>query len=110
MKTYQYTFILFFFLPGAFSLPEKAYARNDPSWVAPKSADQRPGLLKDNETSTKAGKKIYIQYCFVCHGNTGKGDGLAGMSLNPRPSGLTSAPVQKQSDRLLFENKLEYDG
>jgi mono/diheme cytochrome c family protein len=35
------------------------------------------------------GKAAYDQYCASCHGNTGKGDGPAAASLNPKPRDLT---------------------
>lgn len=34
------------------------------------------------------GKKFYSTNCAMCHGNEGKGDGPAGMGLNPRPRNL----------------------
>ncbi len=34
------------------------------------------------------GKKVFGNNCALCHGNEGKGDGTAGMGLNPRPRNL----------------------
>lgn len=34
------------------------------------------------------GKKLYNTNCSMCHGNEGRGDGPAGMGLNPRPRDL----------------------
>lgn len=34
------------------------------------------------------GAKVYSTNCAMCHGNAGKGDGPAGMGLNPRPRNL----------------------
>lgn len=34
------------------------------------------------------GKKVYTANCAFCHGNEGKGDGAAGLSLNPKPRNL----------------------
>ena len=31
------------------------------------------------------GRKVFVTNCAMCHGQEGKGDGPAGMSLNPRP-------------------------
>lgn len=33
-----------------------------------------------------AGATAYRMYCVTCHGATGKGDGVAAASLNPRPA------------------------
>ena len=34
------------------------------------------------------GQKVFANNCALCHGNEGKGDGTAGMGLNPRPRNL----------------------
>jgi len=79
--------------------PQKSSAK---TWVAPESADTLKNPFKGDKKATEAGKKIYAQLCAVCHGNSGKGDGIAGMSLKPRPADLTSETVQKQSDGAIF--------
>ncbi|MGE3725041.1 MAG: cytochrome c [Candidatus Sericytochromatia bacterium] len=35
--------------------------------------------------NAKAGKKVYMQRCATCHGNTGKADGPVGKALTPKP-------------------------
>lgn len=39
--------------------------------------------------STSDGKGMFVQYCAVCHGEQGKGDGPAAASLKKRPADLT---------------------
>ncbi|HWP59696.1 MAG TPA: c-type cytochrome [Candidatus Acidoferrales bacterium] len=52
----------------------------------------------------KAGKSKYEAMCVGCHGATGKGDGPAASSLNPKPADLSDpAYVQSLSDRYLFQ-------
>jgi mono/diheme cytochrome c family protein len=41
-------------------------------------------------TNLKAGAETYRQYCAVCHGKTGKGDGPAASALKVRPPDLTT--------------------
>lgn len=42
------------------------------------------------ETLTEApGRALYAQYCTVCHGETGQGDGALGAPLPVRPADLT---------------------
>jgi hypothetical protein len=36
------------------------------------------------------GKTLYSTNCASCHGNEGKGDGIAGASLNPKPRNFTN--------------------
>ncbi len=71
-------------------------------WKAPVEADQLINPLKGNADAVKAGKKLYKQQCAICHGDTGKGDGVGGMSLNPKPTNFRSERVQKESDGALF--------
>ncbi len=71
-------------------------------WVAPKTADNIKNPLANDANATKAGKKIFNQMCAVCHGNKGRGDGIAGMALKPRPSNFTLGKVQSQTDGALF--------
>lgn len=71
-------------------------------WKAPPSAKELRNPVKNNSSATAGGKVLYSQICEVCHGRKGKGDGLAGMALNPRPANLTKEIVQRQSDGEIF--------
>ncbi len=45
------------------------------------------------------GAPIYKQYCAMCHGDAGKGDGIAAAALNPKPKNLADkAVMEKISD------------
>ena len=35
------------------------------------------------------GRAMYLQYCGACHGPSGKGDGIAGTFMRPKPTDLT---------------------
>ena len=39
--------------------------------------------------SVAAGQKLFKKYCADCHGESGKGDGMEGEELNPKPADLT---------------------
>jgi len=41
-------------------------------------------------------------YCAICHGKKGKGDGVAGMALKPRPADFTKDVIQKQTDGAIY--------
>ena len=56
--------------------------RRDPAVVA--IAEERAGL---SEPAIR-GKTLYMQYCAVCHGETGAGDGFNAYNLKPAPSDL----------------------
>jgi mono/diheme cytochrome c family protein len=46
-------------------------------------------------TQAMAGKDLYREYCAVCHGTTGKGDGPAAGALKVPPSDLTQISAKK---------------
>jgi len=73
-----------------------------PAWVAPASADTIKNPLKGKADAIAAGKKIYGTYCNVCHGDKGKGNGIAAAGLNPKPADHTSAKFQAQSDGAIY--------
>jgi len=75
---------------------------NAQTWVAPKSADAIKNPLVGNKDAVKKGKKLFTSMCVICHGFKGKGDGVAGAALNPRPANFTSKKVQAQTDGALF--------
>ena len=71
-------------------------------WNAPASANQLKNPLAGNTSVLKEAKKLYTTNCGPCHGNNGKGDGIAAAALNPKPADHTSAAVQKESDGALY--------
>jgi cytochrome c1 len=52
-----------------------------------------PLNLKD-PVVIEAGKKLYFNFCFMCHGPNHDGKGTVGQSFSPLPTDLRSAKVQ----------------
>ena len=52
--------------------------------------------------SIQRGKEGYANYCIMCHGLKGDGNGTVGQSFAPLPTDLRRAQVQNQSDGRLF--------
>jgi hypothetical protein len=50
--------------------------------------------LRYNYTE-RLGKQLYEQYCVVCHGNNGEGDGFNAYNLNPKPHSLADSTYMK---------------
>jgi mono/diheme cytochrome c family protein len=72
------------------------------TWKAPKSADEIKNHLKNDAVTTKNGKKLYTQMCVICHGAKGKGDGIAGMALKPKPASFITEVFSNQTDGAIF--------
>ena len=83
-----------------FGMIQNPQQKND--WLAPKSADTLKNPLANNYMATKQGEIIFEKRCVSCHGDKGKGDGVAGIALNPHPHDLTLPMIQKQTDGALF--------
>jgi len=72
------------------------------AWIAPAEADKLKNPFANNEDAIKKGKKLYAQNCTICHGAKGKGNGMAGAALKPKPADFTSDRIQGESDGSMF--------
>ena len=52
---------------------------------------QAKNPVASSAESVASGAKLFSRNCQSCHGKEGKGDGLAGAKLDPKPSNLTDA-------------------
>ena len=59
--------------------------------------------VRAEEGNTADGKKLYLTYCFLCHGITGKGDGYAASFQSVKPRNLANdAYMSARTDQQLF--------
>ena len=70
--------------------------------ISPKEADNLKNPFNGNATVLKEAKTLYTSYCTPCHGDKGKGDGVAAASLSTKPADHSSTFVQNQTDGALF--------
>ena len=68
----------------------------EPAAAAPEATPaQAPAEAPAADATTAAaasgaGATVYQTYCVTCHGATGKGDGVAAASLNPKPADFSA--------------------
>lgn len=77
-------------------------ANPEQKWKAPPEADKLKNPFEKDTEAWKKAESTFKNLCVICHGEKGKGDGIAGMALTPRPANLTSEAVQKQTDGAIF--------
>jgi mono/diheme cytochrome c family protein len=59
-------------------------------WMAPDDAAKRKNPVATSAASIERGKQLFQVNCASCHGAAGKGDGPAGVALNPKPTNLAA--------------------
>ncbi len=82
----------------------RRFSRGDNSdeWKAPLRDARKKNPFASDDVSVSAGKALYMQSCFACHGVTGKGDGPAAVALQKPVGDLSNAKMFDQSDGTLF--------
>jgi mono/diheme cytochrome c family protein len=85
-----------------FTVTQRVQAQSRVPWVTPGVVLGRTNPLKGNELTIIVGKKIYVNHCGSCHGDKGKGDGIASSACNPKPADHTSDYVQTEVDASLY--------
>lgn len=98
----NYLLITLMFSLSVITVVGIAQEKKPGEWKAPPEADKIENPLKGNPEAVKAGKKLYKQQCAICHGATGKGDGVAGMTLNPKPASFHSERIKNETDGAIF--------
>ena len=82
--------------------PVSTVAYAQAPWVAPAAEKAKKNPLPSDKKTVEQGEKIAKVNCVSCHGNKGKGDGVAAVALNPKPADWTSSRVQDETDGEIF--------
>ena len=95
---------LLFILFSIFLLSFIGLTNQEDRWLAPEGAKKisNPVDASDKAESVMRGAKIFKTRCMICHGPQGKGDGIGGKALTPKPQNLTLPMVQAQTDGEIF--------
>ncbi len=59
------------------------------SWPVPEEAKQLKNPLQASPSALNSAKKIYLDKCANCHGDTGKGNGRDAARYDPQPANFT---------------------
>lgn len=70
---------------------------------ATKGEDLKSPLNLDDPAVVEEGKKLYFNFCFMCHGPNHDGNGTVGQSFHPLPTDLRSAKVQSTAEGVHFK-------
>ena len=98
-KTYVLALVSFFIL-YLFSF-STVVAQSKP-WPVPAQASSTKSPLANDAATIKEGMTVYQSFCSPCHGNKGKGDGVAAAALTIKPADHTSAAMLNETDGSLF--------
>ena len=71
-------------------------------WKAPDDSKNLKNPFIGNEKATADGKKIFDQMCVLCHGEQGKGNGAAGLTLETKPANFLELKVVNETDGEIF--------
>lgn len=91
--------IIFFFLTPGFW--DEIHAQSKP-WEVPASASAVKNPVTMTQATLKDAKTLYSAYCSPCHGDKGKGDGIAAAALSVKPADYTSDLVNKETEGTIF--------
>ena len=92
-------FVIFLFMSFFINNVSKAQSK---TWAVPKAASEVKNPLAGNTEILKYAQVIYTSYCTPCHGNKGKGDGIAAAGLATKPADHSSDHVQMHTDGALY--------
>jgi mono/diheme cytochrome c family protein len=70
---------------------------------ATKGEDLKSPLNLDDPAVVEEGKKLYFNFCFMCHGPNHDGNGTVGQSFHPLPTDLRSVKVQSKAEGVHFK-------
>lgn len=72
-------------------------------WVAPEAARAVKNPFPSNPENLEAGKQTFTDNCVLCHGDKGKGDGIAGRTSKIPPANFTDSKLMgAETDGSLF--------
>ena len=71
-------------------------------WVVPARQAQERNPVAPDESSLVAGRKIYLERCTACHGQTGDGDGDDAIAFGFHAARLSNPRLRDEPDGALY--------
>jgi len=72
-------------------------------WIVPEDAKRVVNPLKPSQANLPEARRLYLDKCAECHGDTGRGDGSQAKMYDPQPTNFTDAAhMNSISDGELF--------
>jgi len=68
------------------------------------------GAARADDPGVTHGQQLYTKYCASCHGADGKGNGVSGAELDPKPSDLTQIAKHNGGKFPFYETMLSIEG
>ncbi|MEO8086089.1 MAG: cytochrome c [Bacteroidota bacterium] len=99
---FQFLFYFFILIGTASTAQKETPEQHKKRWDTPSWSDTLKNPFVHVPAAADSGKVLYMKICNVCHGNGGKGDGVASAGLSVKPADHTSPNVQLQTDGSLF--------
>jgi len=65
-------------------------------WPVPEEAKKLTNPIPASETTLRAAKDLYAEYCAQCHGDTGKGDGPEAAMYKTKPADFADAHMMSE--------------
>jgi mono/diheme cytochrome c family protein len=69
---------------------------DDAVWEVPADARAVENPIASSPEAEEEGAKLYGRYCSRCHGDIGKGDGMAVAFILPAPKDITTIEIQER--------------
>lgn len=72
-------------------------------WIVPEEAKRVQNPLKPSQADLPGSRRLYLDKCAECHGESGKGDGSQARMYDPHPTNFTdTAHMSTVTDGELF--------
>lgn len=94
---------LLLFLITSFQKPLFGQQERGKPWPVPDNYKTiKPPVNIKDPAVINVGKGLYNQYCKICHGTNGQGDGPKSAALKTAPGNLKAISITKQNDGEIF--------